>query len=313
MTEKPIPLLVEVARLYYEQNYSQQQIAERLGLSRPGVSRLLKQAREQDIIKIEIHDPMHNRVKLEAGLRDEFHLEKVMVVSSKGNDAESIKTELGKTAADYLDTLVTDGLTLGISWGTTVREIARHLHPRPVHNMTVVQMLGGISKSKRDTHASESALKIGENYQAVPYLLPLPAIVDNAELKNTIVSDKNIARVLELAQQSEIALFSVGVFNHDSVLVQAEYFLRKEVEALLAQGAVCDICSRLITADGKICSAELDDRTIGIGLNDLKQKKLAIAVAGGREKLLPIRAGLRGGYFNVLITDEWVAGALLYT
>ncbi|MCK4447793.1 MAG: RNA polymerase subunit sigma-70, partial [Candidatus Marinimicrobia bacterium] len=175
----------------------------------------------------------------------------------------------------------------------------------------VVQLNGGISRAEYDTHATEIAQKISEKYRAIPFLLPLPAIVDNADLKQAIISDKNISRTLDLAHKAKVAMFTIGSFSHDSVLVKADYFETKEVDSLLKRGAVGDICSRIITHDGKICSPELNSRTIGIELEELCKKSYSIAVAGGKEKLQAIRAGLCGHLFNVLITDEWVAEELL--
>jgi len=141
--------------------------------------------------------------------------------------------------------------------------------------------------------------------------LPLPAIVDSADLQNAIVGEKNISRTLAIARQADIAIFTIGSFGHQSVLVKAGYFENKEVDTLLKQGAVADICSRIINTDGDICSEELNHRTIGIELDQLKTKPWSIAVAGGKEKLGAIRAALKGRYFNVLITDEWIANELL--
>jgi deoxyribonucleoside regulator len=139
----------------------------------------------------------------------------------------------------------------------------------------------------------------------------LPAIVDSASVKQAILSDKNIARTLQLAREASDAMYTVGSFGYDSVLVKADYFESEELENLLAQGAVADICSRIINHDGKICSSQLNDRTIGIDLEDLQKKPYSIAVAGGAEKLQAIKAALRGNLFNILITDEWVANKLL--
>ena len=80
---------------------------------------------------------------------------------------------------------------------------------------------------------------------------------------------------------------------------------------MIKKGAIGDICSRIINHQGKICSQELNTRTIGIELEDLIKKPYAIAVAGGREKLPAIRAALKGKWFNCLVTDEWVANQLV--
>ncbi len=303
--------LVEAARLYYEHNYSQQQIAQKLGISRPGVSRLLRQAREQGIVKIEIHDPLEHGIQLETELKKKFDLKNVIIVPNDGEETHVIKQRLGYSAAAYLDRLLDESVILGVSWGSTMQEMKKQLKPRKVRDMKVVQLNGGISKAEYDTHASEITQKIGENYSAVPFLLPLPAIVDHEDLKRAIISDKNIARVFELARKATVSIFTIGAFGPDSVLVKADYFEPDEVVELINKKAVGDICSRIITETGEICSSELDSRTIGIGLSELRQKPYAIAVAGGEEKLKAIYAGLLGKHFNILITDEWVAGEIL--
>ena len=303
-------LLIEAARLYYEHNLNQAQIATRLDVSRPGVSRLLQEARDTGIVKIQIVDPGARGTRLESSLREKFGLKHAIVVPSDKQDTV-LKSRMGSALITLLDQLLTENTTLGVSWGSTLQAATEHLKPRRVKNMTVVQLNGGVSKAELDTHATEIAGRMGENYQAIPYLLPLPAIVDTAELKKAIISDRNIAKTLKLAREADIAVFTVGAFGSKSVLVQADYFEEAEVQALIQAGAVADICSRLIKADGSICSPELDDRTIGIELAELKARPFSIAVAGGLNKAQAIRAGLAGGYFISLITDEDVARQLL--
>lgn len=304
-------ILVEAAKLYYEHQLSQLEISKKLGVSRPTVSRLLQQARNTGIVRIEITDPSEVGTQLESALVDKFNLKKVLVVPNDTDDTRIIKKRLGKATVLFLDQLISEGIILGISWGTTMQEVARQIRPRSVKNMVVVQLNGGISRAEIDTHASEIAKTIGDRYKAIPYLMPLPAVVDNAALKNTILSDGNISRTLELGRKADIALFTIGSFGHDSILVRADYFEPNEVDKLLQSGAVGDICSRILKTDGTICSKNLNSRTIGIELKEIKKKPYSIAVAGGKEKLAAIQAGLKGKWFNCLITDEWIATELL--
>jgi len=304
-------LLFEAATLYYEHNLSQAQIASRMEISRPSVSRLLQAARDAGIVRIQIIDPGATGTRLESALKSQYGLKYCVVVPFDENDTGSLKSRLGASLISLLDDLLDEETTLGISWGSTMQAATRHLKPRPLKNMTVVQLNGGVSKAELDTHASEIAQRIGENYSAIPYLLPLPAVVDNAALKQAILSDRNIAKTLKLAREADIAAFTVGAFGPESVLVQADYFEPSEVEQLIQAGAVADICSRLITSDGSICSPELNQRTIGTELEEIKAIPVSIAVAGGPEKARAIQAGIKGGWFNSLITDERVAKALI--
>jgi deoxyribonucleoside regulator len=114
-----------------------------------------------------------------------------------------------------------------------------------------------------------------------------------------------------MGKQANIAIYSVGVFGHDKTLARAEYVSSQKVDELLGIGAVGDMFSRVINIDGQICDKELDERTIGIELKDLKKKKYSIAVAGGISKTECIYAALAGGYANVLITDEDAAREII--
>jgi deoxyribonucleoside regulator len=313
MSSNPITAkLIEVARLYYLYNLSQQQIADKLSISRPGVSRLLQEARDRGIVRIEIVDVEGTSADLEKSVEEKFGLKKAVVVPMEGaTDDAGRKTRLGMVAAQFLDSCIEEGTILGLSWGSTMQELVRHLRPRRVKDMIVVQLIGGIARAEYDTHASEITQKMSENYKAIPFLLPLPSIVDDVRVKQALMSDRHIARVLDLGRRAEIAIFSGGILNHHCLMTKAEYFNKDEVDTLLARKAVGDFCNRVITDTGDICSPDLDARTIGIELNDLKKKTYSIAVAGGIAKLPVIRAGLLGGYFNVLITDEDVAIRLL--
>ncbi len=302
--------LVEVARLYYEHQFSQIEIARKIGISRPGVSRMLQSARDQGIVKIEVVDPDMLGTQLELSVKEKYGLKHVIVVP-EDVDAGQVKKRLGIATVKYLEQLLSPDAILGLSWGSTMQEVAKNFTKQPVNGMVVVQLNGGVSKAEYDTHASEIAQRVGEKLWATPFLLPLPAIVDNAELKNAIVRDRNIARTLDYAKSATIAVFTIGLFNYESVLVKADYFEPHEVEKLLANDAIADICSRIITKNGQICSHDLDDRTIGIDLKDLQKKDYSIAVAGGREKFPAVLAGLKSGTFNILITDEYIASHLL--
>lgn len=304
-------MLLEAARFYYEHHLTQSQIASKLEVSRPTVSRLLQEARDQGVVRIQILDPGATGTRLEQKLRDQFGLKQVVVVPYDGESSQVLKSRLGYALVNLLDSLLEENTTLGVSWGTTMQAATKHLHSRPMKNMTVVQLNGGVSKAELDTHASEIAGKMGENYHATPYLLPLPAIVDTPELKTAIISDRHIAKTLKLAREADIAAFTVGAFGNTSVLVKADYFEDSEIKDLIAQGAVADICSRLIKADGSICSDALNQRTIGIELEELRSKPYSIAVAGGAKKAKAVEAGLAGKWFNSLITDEQTARKLL--
>ena len=135
-------------------------------------------------------------------------------------------------------------------------------------------------------------------------------VFDNKEIKEMVDNDRHISRVLEMGRQANIALFSVGTVRDDALFFRLGY-TDEQVNADIQQNAAGDIYSRFFDCDGKICNKELDDRTVGLRLADLQSKEHSILLSGGEAKLRAIRAALKGGYANVLITDQFTARSLL--
>lgn len=307
-----VNMLVNISRLYYEHDYSQQQIAEKLGLSRPYVSRLIKEARNAGIVNIVINDPNEAETEIEAKIRKKFGLEKVIAVPLNKPSRQNILDKLGVAASKFLNSIVKDGDIIGVTWGATLYACSRNLIPREdIKDITVVQICGGVSKLDKNIYATEIPKKFSEVYHGVPYILPLPAILDDIKVKNAVLHDKNINDVLNIARQANINIFTMGTFGYESALTKAGYISKEEVDRLHLKGAVGDICARIIDINGNICDEKLNERTVAIDLDELKLKDWRIAVATGSNKVKCIIGALRGGYVNVLITDEETALEIL--
>lgn len=311
MNDERISKLIEVAKLYYQFDMSQLKIAEKLGVSRPSVSRMLQQAKEQGIVQIKILDPSEGTDKLAQLLKVKFGLKHCMVVSVPIYSEDEIKVELGKSAANYIGEIVQNGDIIGTTWGTTLNEVAQRLQPKNVKGVSVVQLNGGVSYSETNTFAAEILNYFSAAFNTVPHFLPLPALVDQPLVADAIMSDRHIHRVLDLGNQSNIAIYTVGDLNRQSTLFKAGYYSDQDFEMLNEQGGVGDICSRIFDHNGDICSSELDDRTIGVKLSELSKKEYSILIAGGMDKVDGMIGALNGNYSNVLITDQHTAHTLL--
>ena len=303
-------LSVQVARLYYQSDYSQQQIATQLGISRPTISRLLQYAKEKGYVKISIIDPFADLDNLASKLKEKYRLNDVRVVFSPKDDYISIREYISKEAAEYLEEIVKNGDILGVSWGTTMYEIAKRLINKNVKGVEVVQLKGGISHSEVNTYSSETIALFAEAFQTVPRYLPLPVIFDNAVVKQMVEEDRHIKNTIEMGIQANIAIFTVGTARDGALLFRLGYLNEQEKE-FLKKNSVGDICSRFFDENGKVCSEQINDRTIGISLDALKRKEKAILVAGGKHKVEAIKGALTGGCSNILITDQYTAKKLL--
>ncbi|WP_040340609.1 sugar-binding transcriptional regulator [Fictibacillus macauensis] len=310
MEEEKLKKVIEAAKLYYLLDYNQSQIAVKLGVSRPTVSRLLQQAKSEGIVQIKIMDPSNGSEQLEKELEEKFSLKKAIVATVPQYDQQFIKKELGEKTAHYLYKIVKDGDVIGITWGTTLYNVACELKQKFVKNVKVVQLKGGISHSETNTYHSDILDLFGRAFQTVPIHLPLPVIVDHIVVKQAMEADRHIKRILDTGKEANIALFTIGPVKADSLLFQLGYFSDEDMKEIEAK-AVGDICSRFIDEDGNVLNANLNDRTLGIDLAELKKKEFAILVAGGQQKIDGIYGALKGGYANVLVTDQYTARFLI--
>ena len=303
-------LIIEVARLYYQFDYTQQAIAKKLGVSRPTVSRLLQQAKNQGFVKIKIIDPFTNNVELSKSLQEKYKIDDVKIAYSAVEEEREMMQLMSEVAAEYLQEIVKNGDVLGVTWGTTMHRVALQLKQQHVKGVEVIQLKGGVGLSDVNTYESETVYLFADAFNTVPRYLPLPVFVDSPTVKEVIETDRHMHRLIDLGKLANIAIFTVGAVDDESLLFRLGY-LSSEEKSLLQSEAVGDICSRFFTRNGDICNASINDRTIGIELDELKQKEKSILVAGGSRKVEAIHGALLGGYANVFITDQYTARALL--
>lgn len=306
-TKHQIKQAVTISRLYYLEGATQAQIAKQLNLSRPTISRALQYARDNNIVNIQVNDPLSNVDDLRAQLQRKYQLDDVVIadVDPTGNYQEDLDL-LGQAAAAYLPQIIQDNDTIGISWGRTLAAVARHLQPSDRKNVQVVYLKGTVANSTHNNFVVEVTKHFNACYHTQAEILPLPVIFDNQDIKKMVVKDRFIHSILTAAQQAQVALFTVGTTAPDATLFELGYLNKKEI-AKLQKESVGDIVSQFVDADGQIVDPALTARTVALPIDQLKEKRQAVLVAGGMAKLPAIRAALAGRYANVLVTDTNVA------
>lgn len=312
MTATDELLSIRAAELYYQEHKTQDEVGALLGLTRWKVGRLITQAREAGIIRIEIVHPRARRLHLERQLRERTGLREAIVVSSAGvASRDELAERVAGAAADYLTALRPVPRSLGISWGRTLHRVAAHLEQGWSSGTDVVQINGGVSLNQRAGMAAATAAEIAQKARGATTLLPSPAILERVETKLAIESDRVVADVLERARQCAAHLYSAGAADTDSVHVASGYLSPADIAELLAKGAVGDVLGRYIDADGHIVDPELDARTVGLTLEELRRVPMGIAVLSGPDKHPVASAIVASGLCSVLITDEETAGHVL--
>lgn len=297
-------LLYKIARAYYEDNLTQQQIGERFGLSRVKVSRLLTRAREDKIVQITILPPQNPNADLERSLEARYGLLEVILVSSLSLDAATLRHELGAAAADCLTRCIQGNEIIALSWGSTLLAVIDELTPQSWPEVKVVQMLGGLGQPEADVYGADLVHRAALALGARPRMLSAPGIVSSSMVRDALLSEPQIADTLALSGRADMALVGLGRPTPNSVVMRAGILSEQELIGLRALGAVGDIALRFFDAQGRPVEHEINNRIIGLTLEQIRRIPRVIGVAGGADKYEVVRAALRGRLIHVLVTDE---------
>jgi deoxyribonucleoside regulator len=306
-----VRLMLRAAQLYYRLNLTQDQVGKRLGISRFKVGRLLERALREDAVRIEIVHPAARLVALEDALTGRFGLHGALVVDvpatgSRADDEQLARERVGAAAVSHLASLQPHG-AIGVSWGRTMLELAAQLRPGWTSATEIVQLNGAISRSARPTRYQEVVERFGTTSGAAIRLMAAPAIVGTAELRRALEADPAVGETLTAARRAPSAVFGMGVLGPESVHVASGYLDDADLAALGRAGAVGDVLGRFLSLDGRIALPALDDRTVGLPLDDLGAKPLTVGVAAGPGRGPIALATLRAGCLRTLVTDEATA------
>ena len=306
-------LMAKVARMYHRDGLRQLQITERLNIHQSTVSRLLKRAGKEGIVRMTLTMPSGLHAELEDALQTAYGLREAIVVDAVDQEDQIVR-DLGAAAAFYLETTLKARDVIGISsWSAALLAMVEAMHPSPRAAGThVVQILGGIGSPSTELHATQLTRRLANLLGGVATLLPAPGAVGSAEARRVMLKDRYVQEAMALFKSMTVALVGIGAVTPSKMLAASgNVFSARELKSLSERGAVGDICLRFFDAHGAPVVTPLDERVIAIELSDLKRVDRVVGIAGGRRKLAAIRGALRGRRINVLITDRTTAERLV--
>lgn len=308
-------LATKAARLYHLQGLRQSEIAQTLGVSQATVSRLLKHARDEGVIRISVHTPQGVNTDLEESLAQKYGLRDAVVVDCPSDaDDRLILRDIGAAAAFYVETLLKNNDVVGISsWSETLLALVDAMHPLPGKSgVRVVQILGGIGNPGAEAHANRLTGRLANLVNGTAVFLPAPGVVGSETALQVLLEDQYVQETTRLFDNVSIALVGIGAIEPSKLLTQSgNIFTEQEQAKLRLEGAVGDILLRFFDAKGRQVNGSLSNRVVSMSLEQLRQVDRAIAVAGGRRKYPAILGALRGGWINILITDRCTAEFLV--
>ena len=306
-------LLTKVARMYHERGLRQAAIADQLNLSQATISRLLKRAEEERLVRTTVSVPLGAFPELEEKLQAIYNLKDVIVVDAVADDDRMLR-DIGAAAAFYVETTVKRGEVIGISsWSATLLAMVDAMHPLPKSvEANVVQILGGIGDPAAEAHATHLSQRLAALMHGKAIFLPAPGVAGTAETRQVYLNDPFVREAMALFESVSLALVGIGSVEPSRLLASSgNVFSPAELAQLKAQGAVGDVCLRFFDSAGLPVITPYNDRVIGVSLEQLRQVRRTVGIAGGERKLAAIRGALEGGWINVLITDRYTAEKLI--
>ncbi len=310
--------LGEVARLYYLKNLTQQHIADRIGVSRTSVSRMLREARSRGLVEIKVHTPLSVTNDLQEELAERLGLRECLVLATPQLGEEAAELSLSDTAsrlsalgARYLQDTVEDRSVVGVSWSSTVHHVVSDRYLQEKNGVTAVQLMGSIGGSIAELDGVSITGRLADVLGGKAHYLHAPMLVANAVARDALVSDPHIRKTLEVARNADTMVVSVGVINRASGQYRTGYLDEADLEYIRGRGAVGDICGSYFSYEGLPVRLEMDERTIAISFEEMREIPNRIGVSGGAHKAAPNIGAARAGLLNVLITDEYTAREML--
>ena len=306
-------LLLRVAWFYYKDELTQDEIARRLSVSRASVGRMLDRARKVGLVSISLNADHLDAFEVSSELRRTFSLTEALVVPDHDKepaDHHLLNARLGLGGAQFMSTHLRPGGTLGVGWGETVSRVIASVNFGAVGPVHMVTLTGGVD-GYLQTILSSKGESGTEPEATTATIIPTPIVASTPRLAAALKAEPAIQQVLTQACGVDQAIVGVGTPAADATIVQMGYLAADDVRLLHDRGVVGDILGQFFDADGRVVNLPIHERRIGIELSDLASIPKVVGVAGGLHKAEAILGALRGGFLDVLVTNELVALRLL--
>jgi len=304
-SDQDLGMATRAAWLSYIGGYTQGQIAERLGVSPVKVHRLIALAHQHNIVKVFIEGAPTECLALEDELKRHFGLSTCLVAPETGGDADPQSfASLGMVGARFLMRRLDEGAggVIGIGHGRTLDALANAMPRLNRTDVQFVSLIGGLTR-RSSAYSYDVVHRLVDRTGGEGYIMPVPFVADSIADVAVLMGQKIVRDVIGLAQRCHLALVGVGALEPDAHMRQTGMLTTEEYEDLRGAGAVGDLLGRFLDIEGQPVPSEVNHRTLGVSMEDLKGREV-IAVAGGAGKAKAILATLRSGVLNGLITDE---------
>ncbi len=295
-------LMIKIAWYYYFENMTQQSVANMLGISRMRVIKLLEKARQTGIIQFRLRKDGEKRMTLERSLMDTYGLKDAFIVPAAVNKSQ-VNAVIAEAASMYIAERLTENSFINMGYGDTPSRILNNLATLAESPITCVSLTGGVSYYLPDTRSNVFNAKL--------HLIPTPLLASSKEMADAMRHEASVTEISRMISLAQLTVVGIGAMHETATIFKSGILNRNDFLYLQMQGAVGDLLSHFIDGEGRLIETPLEERLISTSLDKLKELQNVIGVAAGDVKVNAIRAALRGGYLDVLITDDQTANQLV--
>lgn len=286
---------------------TQDEIAQQLGVSRPGVQRLLALARQEGLVKVHIDHPIASCMSLAGAIRERFGLDYCDVVPAEAGAAEGAANYLAVAGAERVARLVerVEPLTLSLGTGRAVRATVEALSriDRPQHRF--VSLVGNVARDG-SSNRYDGVMVAADKTGGERFLLPAPVVASSVEEKQAMQAQRLFQAIFQVARESEAAFIGVGQIDRQATLFQDQFISETELDELLGMHAVGELLGWPLDSHGNVVDCSITRRVTSLPLEMFRDQPL-VGLAGGKDKAPAILAALRGGWLKGLVTDQVAA------
>ncbi len=296
-------LLAKIAYLYYVEGKSQSEISKELKIYRTTISRLLKSAKDEGIVKIEINEFDTELFRLENYVKEKYGLKSVEIISVNDENKRGLNKQIAKCAANTIRELLNNNSKVGISWGKTLSDVVEEIVPKVMKNIHFYPLAGGPSRINAHYHVNTLVYEMARKFQGDCSFVNAIVVQESEELASGIVNSKYFEEIRNSWENLDLAIVGIGGKVEESNKQWLDMLTKDDFRKIEESQIVGEICCRLLTSKSRDNITGLDNRTISISLESLKKIKDSVAVAYGINKATAILEVLKNRYINRLITD----------
>lgn len=309
-------MLYRVAKAYYLEQKTQQEIADIENFSRSQISRILKKALDEGLVTYTLNFPaMVDEEAVAQALQECLGLEQVVLIPSFYQEGQKpnpdlVCKNLALGASEKLPELFADAKNIGIGWGRTLYNASLCLCPRRyVKGRTFLPLIGSSGDNNPMLQVNTIVDRFGERFHADRKYVNMQSLWAKDAMGASVPA--SVASLLQKWKGLDAALIGIGGPPAGNVNNLISEFPRSYKRQLQASGTVGDILSQFFYEDGRIFQMDTHYRLLALNIEELRNVKNVIAMAAGSDKRDPIRVAARLGYIKTLITDYNTAQEIL--